>query len=117
MDKKIGPVLKNARIVAGYKVAEVSEILVRAGYEKVSPKTIYSWESGNSQPTPDCFLKLCEIYGIDDVLSVFGYKKEEPTTESDELEISEKIFMGLPGPQQEEALRYMRYLAEQEDKK
>lgn len=113
----IGEKLKQARIDAGFKVEEVSDILEKEGYQRVSAKTIYSWESDNSQPAPDCFLRLCDLYKIHDILAAFGYKEEnESTTESDELEKAEQIFNELPEDLQQDALRYMRYLAEQEAK-
>lgn len=112
---RIGERLKQARISAGLKVQDVSNILKKDGYEKASVKTVYSWESGNSQPSPDYFLKLCDLYGIDDVLGAFGYKKEEPIIKNDDrLTPDEKIFMDLPENLRKDALRYMRYLAEQE---
>ena len=43
-------------------------------------KTIYSWENGNSQPTPDALLVMCRAYGVEDVLGTFGYAPEKPTT-------------------------------------
>lgn len=68
---KIAEGLKKGRQEKGYSVKEVSEFLVNKGF-KAGEKTIYSWESGNSQPTPDVFLTLCIYYGIDDVLKNFG---------------------------------------------
>lgn len=37
----------------------------------VSPKTIYGWESGQSQPDADTLMLLCEIYNITDILGCF----------------------------------------------
>lgn len=70
--------LKAMRIAAGKTVAEVSAYLVSLGY-KASEKTIYSWEAGRSQPTPDPFLDMCIFYGVTDVLGSFGYKKATGT--------------------------------------
>lgn len=75
----IGSVLKARRIDAGISVERVSEMLVNNGF-RASKKTIYSWEAGNSQPTPDALLAMCELYGINDVLSAFGYSPA-PTQE------------------------------------
>lgn len=69
-NKPFGECLKDMRISAGKTVAEVSEYLTSLGY-KASEKTIYSWESGRSQPTPDPFLTMCKFYGVTDVLSWF----------------------------------------------
>ena len=72
---KVGDVLKENRLKTGLTVKEVSQILRTNGYERAAEKTIYSWENNNSQPTPDILLFLCGIYGIEDVLGTFGYKK------------------------------------------
>ena len=40
----------------------------------VASKTIYGWESGQTQPDADTLLLLCEIYHIDDILGTFGYR-------------------------------------------
>lgn len=37
-------------------------------------KALYNWEAGRSQPDCDTFIALCDIYGMKDILSVFGYK-------------------------------------------
>lgn len=76
----IGSVLKAQRIGAGISVEHVSEALIKNGF-KASKKTIYSWEAGNSQPTPDALLAMCELYGINDVLSTFGYSVPAPAQE------------------------------------
>ncbi len=81
MDKAgntMGRKLKAARIAAGMTVADISSFLIELGF-KASSKTIYSWEIGNSQPTPDPFLYMCQRYGITDPLSYFGYKNEADT--------------------------------------
>lgn len=48
----------------------------------VADKTVYGWEGGQSQPSADILLTLCEIYNIPNILSAFGYK------ESDDLQLS-----------------------------
>lgn len=60
-NKTFGSQLKKNRIFAKKTVAEVSEYLTAKGY-KASEKTIYSWESGRSQPSPDALLDLCRYY-------------------------------------------------------
>lgn len=88
----IGSVLRARRVKAGLSVEQVSDILKSEGF-KASKKTIYSWESGNSQPTPDALMAMCEIYAIDDVLTTFGYtasasaRQQRPTLESDEQQL------------------------------
>ena len=81
MDNKVfGSKLKENRVLSKKTVSEVSEYLTAKGY-KASEKTIYSWESGRSQPTPDALLDLCRFYGIGDVLYAFGYKHAESAPE------------------------------------
>lgn len=72
MPKNIGKTLKEYRIAAKISVKEISEILTKKGF-KASEKTIYSWESGNSSPSPDALLAMCSAYNIEDVLTAFGY--------------------------------------------
>lgn len=115
-DKLFGQKLRTIRVEAGKTVAETSEFLTSRG-RKASEKTIYGWERGHSQPTPDTLLDMCDFYGVKDILAAFGYKKEEPAdVTTDELTENELIFKSLPPDLRQEALRYMRYLAEQEGK-
>lgn len=83
MKQKIGETLKKCRLDANKTVKEISDLLISKGF-KASEKTIYSWETGNSQPSPDALLIMCKAYGITDVLGTFGYAEnthvEEPTT-------------------------------------
>lgn len=72
MPKDIGKTLKECRASARMSVKQISDLLTLKGY-KASESTIYSWENGNSQPTPGALLTMCRAYGIDDVLSAFGY--------------------------------------------
>ena len=70
--KDIGKTLKEYRKLAQISVNEISNILTQKGF-KASTKTIYSWESGRSEPSPDALLAMCRAYKIDDVLAAFGY--------------------------------------------
>lgn len=72
MPNDIGKTLKDCRTSAKMTVKEISDLLTSKGY-KASESTIYSWENGNSQPTPGALLTMCTAYGIKDVLSIFGY--------------------------------------------
>ena len=64
--------LKKCRNNAKMSVKQISDVLTQKGY-KASESTIYSWENGNSQPTPGALLIMCQEYGVTDVLSTFGY--------------------------------------------
>ena len=72
MPKDIGKTLKECRIASKMSVKEISDLLTSKGF-KASESTIYSWENGNSQPTPGALLTMCTAYGIDNVLETFGY--------------------------------------------
>ena len=69
---EIGSVLRESRVNAKMSVEQVSNILTSCGY-KASQKTVYSWENGNSRPDIEILMKLCDIYGIKDILRTFGY--------------------------------------------
>jgi transcriptional regulator with XRE-family HTH domain len=74
--EEIAKVLKEYRRKSGLSSKDVTEKLSLNGVT-VSPKTIYGWESGHSQPDADSLLLLCDIYGITDILFAFGYGKTE----------------------------------------
>ena len=74
---------KKCRLDANKTVKEISDLHYFQRFQSLW-KTIYSWETGNSQPSPDALLIMCKAYGITDVLGTFGYAEnthiEEPTT-------------------------------------
>lgn len=78
--ENIGKLLREARINANISVEEISEALISLGF-KAGKNTIYSWENGNSQPTPDALLYMCKRYHIRDILDYFGYKAPNTTLE------------------------------------
>ena len=51
---------------------EVIELLKEKGII-FSVKALYNWETGRSQPDCDTFIKLCDIYGIESIITAFGY--------------------------------------------
>lgn len=67
MKKGFSETLKQLRIDAGYTQKQVYEMI------GVPQSTFSSWEVGKSEPSADVLLKLCKIYGINDILSAFGY--------------------------------------------
>lgn len=115
-EKSFGQKLRDIRIQSGKSIPEVSAYLVSRG-KKASEKTIYGWERGHSQPSPDTLLALCEFYDVSDILAAFGYREAPPVSvSSGELSETETLFMSLPAELRQEALRYMRYLAAQQDR-
>ena len=77
---KIAEILKSSRKKKGYSVDEVALFLTKTK-EPISPKTIYGWENGVSQPNADILMALCQYYENDDILGTFGYQ----TTADDKL--------------------------------
>lgn len=93
MPHDIGKTLKKCRNDANMSVKAISDLLTKKGF-KASESTIYSWENGNSQPTPGALLTMCEAYNVDDILAAFGYDgyNEDGTLRLDmyEIDIIEK---------------------------
>lgn len=75
-NEQIATVLKEYRRKNQFTVQDVSFLLHERSFD-VAPKTIYGWESGQSSPSADILLTLCEMYHITDVLSAFGYTDVE----------------------------------------
>ena len=103
MPKDIGKTLKECRISSKMSVKDISDLLTQKGY-KASESTIYSWENGNSQPTPGALLTMCKAYGVEDVLSTFGYegykddyialKRDEPNSNNEKV-TEERIMLAM----------------------
>lgn len=72
----IPKVLKEYRKKNKYSVSEVA-LLLKERSINVATKTIYGWESGQSQPSADTLLALCEIYNVQNILNAFGYDNED----------------------------------------
>ena len=70
----IARILKYYRKKNNLSVQNVADSLSERSHNSVSPKTIYGWENGTSQPTADTLMYLCELYQIHDVLTTFGYE-------------------------------------------
>lgn len=64
--------LKSIRLNAGKTVQEVSAHLTSLGF-KAAVQTVYGWERGVSQPTPDVFLEMCSFYEVTNIFYSFGY--------------------------------------------
>lgn len=57
--KKLGLILKNARICANLKQSDAASVV------GVTFQNISSWELGKSKIDIDTFSKLCDLYGLD----------------------------------------------------
>lgn len=73
--EEIATTLKLCRIKAGFEAKNVAEKLISIGAIK-SVKSFYNWESGRTQPDADTFMYLCELYNVKNIMSTFGYEKE-----------------------------------------
>lgn len=73
---KIAVVLKYYRKLTHKSVSDVAEELGKSNI-CVAEKTIYGWESGQTQPDADTLMVLCKIYGIEDILGTFGYENKD----------------------------------------
>lgn len=69
-------VLKYYRKINHLSVSDVSKLFRERGSE-IATKTIYGWESGQSQPSADCLMFLCDLYHIENILETFGYQKSD----------------------------------------
>ena len=73
---KIARALKYYRKLNHMTVPQVADYLEKQNL-KAAVKTIYGWESGQTQPSADTLMSLCTLYGITNVLDTFGYADEE----------------------------------------
>ena len=68
----ISKVLKTYRKLNHYSVNDLV-LKLEDHHLPVAPRTIYGWESGQTQPDADTLLNICKIYNIDNILGTFGY--------------------------------------------
>lgn len=73
---KIAKKLKEYRKLNHYSVDDVAEYLHHKNID-IATKTIYGWESGQTQPNADNLMHLCRFYKIQDILSTFGYETKK----------------------------------------
>lgn len=72
----IAKVLREYRKLNHYSVEDVVQKL-EEHHLPFATKTIYGWESGQTQPDADTLLVLCQVYKIDNILETFGYQQTE----------------------------------------
>lgn len=68
-------ILRELRVERGWSQIELSQKLESLGCG-ASQKAVSRWERGSTEPSIRQFLALCELYGVRDVLSVFGARSE-----------------------------------------
>ncbi len=71
MSKKLGEKLREIRIRCDYTQLEVSDRM-KALHCPIAKNSISRWETGYNSPGVEQFVTLCRIYGIQDVVGVFG---------------------------------------------
>lgn len=91
--EELGGKLRELRDSKGFTQQQVADEL---GLKNKS--TLGSWEIGKSEPDAFTFLKLCKLYGVDNILGVFG----------DEKPIPKKNDMHLTDQEREIILRYRK---------
>ncbi len=92
-DKSIGRTLRYYRKAAQLTIADVIEIF-RTEYDiHYTNKAIYSWESGQSQPSADTFLILCKMYDIHNIIESMEYVCKTEKTPLILTENEEKIIL------------------------
>lgn len=79
--------LRRYRQLNNLSVSEVASYLSKE-VKPISEKSVYSWEVGNSKPTSDMFMAVCELYHIQHVLETFGYHTD--TTDIEYQETTQK---------------------------
>ena len=82
----------------------------------VSPQTITDWKNGKSKSYTKFLPQIAEALNTTTEYLLFGNEKQPATGEGDGPSENEILFRKLSPDLQEEALRYMRYLAAQSDK-
>ena len=65
--KKFGEELKRLRNAKGYTQQQAADML-----GLTSRSTLGSWEAGKSEPDAYTFLRLCSLYGVEDMYKTFG---------------------------------------------
>lgn len=81
--KELGGKLRELRDSKGFTQQQVADEL---GLKNKS--TLGSWEIGKSEPDAFTFLKLCKLYGVDNILGVFG--DETPTPKKTDIHLTDQ---------------------------
>ncbi len=84
-NKKFGDTLRELRYSKGYTQQQVADML---GLKNKS--TLGSWEVGKSEPDGYTFLKLLNLYEVEDVYKAFGEVSPKQPSADNTKEIIEK---------------------------
>jgi len=72
-NQNLGKMLRYYRKARQYSIQQVIEALEKEYSISISPKTLYSWENSQNQPSADLLLMLCKLYNINNILETLGY--------------------------------------------
>ena len=64
--ESIAASLKRLRLKSGLTADEVGNIIGKNG------KTVNGWENARSLPDVEIFLRLCDLYKVEDIMTEFG---------------------------------------------
>lgn len=96
-------VLKEIRKRKDLTVADVADYMQKETGNKVSTKTIYGWEEGNSKPDIMCFVVMCNLYEVSDIMGLFTGE-----TQSIDTVLRDKLYISyLSKPDMQEAARIL----------
>lgn len=88
--------LKEIRKRKDLTVADVADCMQKETGNKVSIKTIYGWEEGNSKPDIVSFVSMCNLYEVSDVMGLFtGENQGIDTVLRDKLYIAYLSKLGI----------------------
>lgn len=79
----------------------------------VANTTVSMWETGRRRPDFEMLETLADFFNVD-INFILGVDKEKlvnPVWDDEQAKENAELFMALPKDKQEEALKYMRYLA------
>ena len=79
--KSIGTTLRRLRNQLGLSTDEVGALVGKSGV------TISGYESAQRQPSAEMFLKLCDIYKVDDIMETFFDRTTSMNLSSHEKEL------------------------------
>lgn len=92
-NKYVGKMLRKLRKTNKYTIDFVIDYFNENNLS-VSKKTLYGWENGISLPKVNDFLRLCQLYGVEDVLKTFCIRENgENLSEKMVLTSEEKMII------------------------
>lgn len=96
-------VLKEIRNQKNLSVSNVADYILKETGNKVSVKTIYGWEEGNSKPDIISFVAMCKMYEVSDIMGLFT-----EDIQSTDIVLRDKLYIGyLSKPDMQEATRLL----------